>query len=92
MEVEWATFDIQRWSALVYVVLGGTFFAYLFNLYGITHLGPSATGAYIYTQPVFAAVIAIIFFGEHLSWQKGIAALLIFTGVFLVNLRRREGL
>jgi drug/metabolite transporter (DMT)-like permease len=88
MDVDWYTLDIQQWSALVYIVLGGTFLAYLFNLYGIRHLGASATGAYIYTQPVFAAVIAILFFGEHLNWQKGIAGLFIFSGVFLVNINR----
>ncbi len=90
MQVDWHTSNLQELTAIAYIVLGGTFLAYLFNIYGINHLGASATGAYIYTQPVFAAIIAIIFLGEHFSWQKGIAALLIFTGVFLVNMKRKE--
>ncbi len=90
MEVDWPALHPQEVAAIIYIVIGGTFLAYFLNIYGINHLGASATGAYIYTQPVFAAIIAVVFLGEHFSWQKGIAALLIFTGVFLVNMKRRE--
>ena len=42
-------------------------------------------GFYIYTQPVFAALIAMIFLKEELSLYKIMAAALIFTGVYLAN-------
>ncbi|MBA2760793.1 MAG: EamA family transporter [Segetibacter sp.] len=90
MEVDWPALHPKEVAAIIYIVIGGTFLAYFLNIYGINHLGASATGAYIYTQPVFAAIIAVVFLGEHFSWQMGIAALLIFTGVFLVNMKRRE--
>ncbi len=85
---DWSVFTIEHWLALAFVAIGATFLAYLFNVYGITHIGPSATGAYIYTQPVFAAIIAIIFTGEHFNLFKLIAAILIFTGVYLVNYKK----
>jgi drug/metabolite transporter (DMT)-like permease len=90
MEVDWGAINVQELIAIFYIILGGTFLAYFLNIYGINHLGASATGAYIYTQPVFAAIIAIVFLGEQFSWLKGIAALFIFTGVFLVNMKRKE--
>jgi drug/metabolite transporter (DMT)-like permease len=86
----WAAFDVSHWIALGVVAVGATFLAYLLNVYGISIIGASATGAYIYTQPVFAAVIAIIFAGEHFSLIKLIAAVLIFTGVYLANSRKSE--
>jgi drug/metabolite transporter (DMT)-like permease len=89
-EVNWHTITQNEIIAVSYIVFGGTFLAYFFNIYGINHIGASATGAYIYTQPVFAAIIAIIFLGEHFSWQKGIAAVFIFTGVFLVSMKRKK--
>jgi drug/metabolite transporter (DMT)-like permease len=92
----WAQFDAVNWSlftwkdvaALVMIVFFGTFLAYSFNIYGIRHLGAATTGSYIYTQPVFAALVAIFFLGEELTIEKGLAALLIFTGVFLVSRKK----
>ncbi|MCX6207346.1 MAG: DMT family transporter [Bacteroidetes bacterium] len=84
----WHAFDIPQWTALGFVAIGATFFAYLFNVFGISKIGPSATGTYIYTQPVFAAIIAMIYAGEHFSWIKGLAAILIFSGVYLANFKK----
>ena len=85
---DWTVFALSHWLALAFVAIGATFVAYLFNVYGISALGASATGAYIYTQPVFAGLIAIAFAGEHFSLVKMIAALLIFTGVYLANFKK----
>jgi drug/metabolite transporter (DMT)-like permease len=88
LSTNWAEFDLSHWVALGFVAVGATFLAYLLNVYGISIIGASATGAYIYTQPVFAAVIAIIFAVEHFSLVKLISALLIFTGVYLANSKK----
>ena len=84
-QTDWSTLEPGHWAAISFVVFGATFFSYLFNIYGVTVLGPSATGAYIYTQPVFAAIIAIIFMGEEFTLAKALSALLIFAGVFMAN-------
>lgn len=88
--IEWSTFHWQQWTALFYISVCGTFLAYFFTAYGLQKLGASVTGAYIYTQPVFAVVIAVLFLAEEMTWQKILAAVLIFTGVYLVNLKRKE--
>jgi drug/metabolite transporter (DMT)-like permease len=81
----WSSFSTVDLSAIAFVVLGATFFAYLFNIYGLHHIQASATGAYIYLQPIFATTVALIFLGEKLSLTKILSALLIFTGVYLVQ-------
>jgi drug/metabolite transporter (DMT)-like permease len=63
----------------------GTFLAYIFNVYGIKILGASTAGTYIYLQPVFGVITAMIFLREELSVYKIIAAVLIFGGVFIAN-------
>lgn len=88
LQTNWAAFDFSHWTGLAFVAIGATFLAYLLNVYGISIIGPSATGTYIYTQPVFAALVAIGFAGESVSWIKAIAALLIFTGVYLANYKK----
>jgi drug/metabolite transporter (DMT)-like permease len=85
MATQWQNFTTSSWICFAFVITGATFFAYLFNIYGVSVIGASATGSYIYTQPFFAAIIAIIFTGETYDWLKLLAALLIFSGVYLVN-------
>jgi drug/metabolite transporter (DMT)-like permease len=82
---DFAVFPVQGMVALTFVVVGGTFVPYLFNTYGLKYLGPGITGAYIYTQPLFAACIGILFLGEHMGMQQLLAAALIAAGVLLVN-------
>jgi drug/metabolite transporter (DMT)-like permease len=84
-EVPWQSYTTGSYCLLAMIILGGTFLAYLFNVYGIKILGASMAGTYIYSQPVFAATIAIIFLGEQLSLYKIIAAVFIFAGVYLAN-------
>ena len=84
-QINWPAFTYTGYISLFLLVFTGTFLAYLFNIYGIKHLGPAAAGFYIYTQPVFAAVIASIFLHEKLDLYKVLAALLIFSGVYLSN-------
>ena len=84
----WAAFKFSHWFSLGFVVIGATFIAYLFIVYGIQKLGASTTGTYVYTQPVFATITAMLLFNEQLSLVKILAAGLIFSGVFLVNKKR----
>ena len=71
--------------ALGFVTVGSTFLAYLFNMYGLKFLGASKTGSYIYTQPLFAALIGALWLHERIGLSQVGAALLIVSGVALVN-------
>ncbi len=83
--VDWNAFEWTHIVSLAFIVVCGTFLAYSFNVYGLRHLGAGITGSYIYTQPVFAAIVAMFFLPERFSVEKVLAAVLIFTGVFLVS-------
>ncbi len=84
-EINWATFGTTAYVCLALIVIGGTFLAYLFNVYGIKVLGASVAGSYIYSQPVFATAIAMVFLKEELEPYKILSAFLIFSGVYLCN-------
>ncbi len=88
LTTDWSAFGVSHFIALGYIAIATTFLAYLLTVYSISSIGSSATGAFIYTQPVFAAAIATLFAGEHFSLIKALAALLIFTGVYLVNFKK----
>lgn len=84
-DIQWPLFKWTHLVSLTSIVFFGTFLAYLFNAYGLRQLGAGVTGSYIYTQPVFTSVIAIMFLSESFTLEKLIAGVLIFAGVFLVS-------
>lgn len=90
IEIPWNQYNSIDILSMVLIVFTGTFLAYLFNLYGIKNLGASMAGFYIYSQPVFAALIAMLFLHEQLSTYKIMAAVLIFAGVYLANLQNKN--
>jgi drug/metabolite transporter (DMT)-like permease len=88
--IEWSAFYPEAYIALLIIVIGATFLAYSFNLYSIHKLGASVTGSYIYTQPVFATLIAVFIMHESLTIYKVAAAVLILVGVFLAGIKTEE--
>ena len=88
LRVEWTAFKWPDFAALAFIVIAVTFFTYLWNIYALRILSPSVAGAYIYLQPLFASLIAILFLRESLDWFKILAGLLIFTGVYLVGRKK----
>lgn len=83
--IDWSFFQTSDYVAVAFIVICVTFFTYLWNIYALRHLSPSTAGAYIYLQPIFAAIISMVVIGEQLTWIKLLATILIFTGVYLVN-------
>jgi drug/metabolite transporter (DMT)-like permease len=88
--INWSVFTLHEYAAVAFIVIGCTFFTYLWNIYALRILSPSTAGAYIYLQPAFAAFIAILFFNEELGWIKIISSVLIFSGVYLVSSSRSK--
>ncbi len=85
LEVEWATLTPNAWFSVVYVIIAATFIAYLLNNLALGTVSASVVGVYIYLQPVIAAIVEILVGNSAPSAVKITAALLIFTGVYLVG-------
>jgi drug/metabolite transporter (DMT)-like permease len=85
MEADYASFTGGTWFDVFFVVIMVTFVAYLLNVYSLKKLSPTVVSAYIYSQPLFAALIAIYLGKDELTWQKVVFGLCIFAGVFLAS-------
>ena len=72
-------------SSLFYVVFCATFLAYLFIPIALKRIRPTTISMYNYAQPLVAAALAIFMGQAKLTWDKPVAALLVFTGVYLVT-------
>jgi len=51
-------------------------------------LRPTVVSLYGYLQPIIATIVGIATGMDHLTWQKIVAAVLVFSGVILVNKSR----
>lgn len=85
MRVDYANIDLSTWLSIGYVLLGATSLTYLFNLLALRNLSPATVGVFIYLQPLIAGIFAVVVGADKLSVIKIIAALIIFTGVYLVS-------
>ena len=91
MDVAWTSLSFESIWKLAFVVVGTTVLTYLFNIYALKQLSPSTIGAFIYLQPLLAAFFAILMGADTLTPLRVLAALLIFTGVFLSTRKKKQG-
>ena len=98
LAVEWSDFLARDFYAFFFVVVMATFLAYLLNIFALKHLPPTTVSVYIYLQPLLVIVFTFLFFylgfndfRADLTWQKGVCALLIFLGVYLVSFEGKKG-
>ncbi len=90
LQLPWADITAATWFAWMYVVVFATFVAYMLNILGLQHGSPTLVSIYIYTQPVIATLVAVAMQTDNLTVQKVISAVLIFTGVALVNFSQKN--
>ncbi|HPF89062.1 MAG TPA: DMT family transporter [Flavobacteriales bacterium] len=96
--VQWQALSTAHVLALAFVVVMVTFVSYLMNTWAIGHVNPTVVGAYIYMQPVLAAVFTWLFvrigperlgipgnYSTDVSPVQALCALCIFAGVYLVG-------
>ncbi|OYT12884.1 MAG: EamA family transporter [Bacteroidetes bacterium 4572_114] len=91
LEISFATFNTSTWLSLVYVVVATTFLAYLLTIFSLKYVEASVASYYIYLQPFIASVIAFWLGKQDFTFAKGLAATLIFVGVYFVSRKRGTG-
>jgi len=90
LSISFANFDWYAWSALFYIIVLTTFLVYLMINFSLNILTPTAVSYYTYLQPVLAAVSSVSIGMERITLPKVLAAMLIFTGVYMVTSRKED--
>lgn len=83
-----AEMSSSYWLQLGYIIVFATFIAYFLLPIGQKQLRPTVVSLYTYVQPLIGMVTSIYLGMDRLNWQKVVAAVLVFTGVILVNRSR----
>ena len=87
------TFDYSQLSGIYlwelgFLIVCSTFITYFLIPLGQQRIRPTLVSMYSYIQPIIAILISIWVGMDTLSWQKVLAAAMVFGGVVLVNYSR----
>ena len=88
LSTSWAEVPLKTYAETTYVVVCGTFAAYLLMIRGQQVLRPTVVSMYNYVQPIVAALVSILLGLAVLTVTHAVAAALIFTGVAMVTLSK----
>ena len=83
--IDWSTISVPAIWQVLYVVLGGSFIAYICVMTAQKLLRPTVVSMYNYVQPIIASIAAVVMGIGTFGWQKGIAIGLVFLGVYIVT-------
>jgi drug/metabolite transporter (DMT)-like permease len=70
---------------ILYIVGLATFFSYFMIPIGQKYLRPTIVSMYNYVQPIVSSLVAVAVGMDVFGWKKGLAALLVFVGVYVVT-------
>lgn len=77
------TLSTTALTAVIYVVIGGTMFAYLFYLHSLHFLQPAITGMLSSFEPLTATILAVAFLGVELNSAEISGIVLVLATAFV---------
>ncbi len=80
-----ASATMSSWLSVLGLGFLGTAFAFIMFYRIIERQGATAASTVTYLLPIFGAILGVLFLGESIDLQFCIAAVLIFSGVLIVN-------
>jgi drug/metabolite transporter (DMT)-like permease len=83
--LQWSAIPPIQLAELGYLILCATFITYFLIPVGQKRIRPTLVSMYSYVQPIIAIVISIGSGMEVLTWQKVLAAIMVFGGVIVVS-------
>ncbi|QNL22432.1 DMT family transporter [Hyphobacterium sp. CCMP332] len=86
--VEWDQMPGRIYLSIFYIVAAVTILAYLLNAWSLRYVNASMVGIYIYLQPLLASFLAVLLGKDELTLNKVFFAMLIFSGVYLVSIKK----
>ncbi|MFC4769195.1 DMT family transporter [Effusibacillus consociatus] len=81
--------DSAFWIATVYVSIGATVLAMVFWNLGVQRVGGTHSGMFLNFNPIFTAILAYLFIGEHMTAVQVAGTVLVISGVYLFSTRKR---
>lgn len=90
VQIRWSEIPLHAWLGLAYMVLFGSFVAYLIYAFALEQLSASNVAAFAYLQPLMAALMGMWLLDEKISLTAVLGGALILFGVYLTERARGE--
>ena len=87
---DWVSISAIAWACVAFLILFSSVIVYYINNWALQRTQSSTVAAYIYIQPLVASAFSTYALEEPITARKIIASLLIFGGVILVSIRRKN--
>ena len=84
-EVDWTGIPSIQYAELAYLIICATFITYFLIPVAQKRIRPTIISMYSYVQPIIAISISIAIGMDILTWQKVLAAAMVFGGVIVVS-------
>jgi drug/metabolite transporter (DMT)-like permease len=84
-QLAWSEISAVTWLETAFVVVCGTFLAYILMMRGQKTLRPTVVSMYNYVQPIVACVVSVMVGLGIFGWGQAVAVALVFSGVWLVT-------
>ena len=85
LQLDYRSLPLWYIGGLGFLIFFATFTAYFLLPVGQKRIRPTLVSMYSYVQPIIAIAISIILGMDTLSWQKVLAAVMVFSGVVIVS-------
>ncbi|NNK88001.1 MAG: DMT family transporter [Flavobacteriaceae bacterium] len=93
LQTDFSAFDTSTYMAVIYVVVGTTFLAYLFNIYALNYVSPSVSSSYVYLQPAVSFIMVSVYayllnndqYAQDITLVKVLSCILVIGGVYLIS-------
>ncbi len=86
--LSWSSIPSAQLWELSYLIVFATFISYFLIPVGQKIIRPTLVSMYSYIQPIIATAISICIGMDSLTWQKILAAAMVFGGVIIVSRSR----
>lgn len=83
--VDWISIPSMQYAELAYLIICATFITYFLIPVSQKRIRPTLVSMYSYVQPIIAIIVSIIIGMDTLTWQKVLAAFMVFGGVTIVS-------
>lgn len=88
INVNWTEIPSAQYAELAYLIICATFVTYFLIPVAQKRIRPTLISMYSYIQPIIAIIISIVIGMDVLTWQKILAAAMVFGGVIIVSYSR----
>jgi len=89
MELPWNySWSWTSFLLIAYLGIFSTFICYSLYAFGVQRIGAARTAIFSNAVPIFGVLSSALLLGESIGWEHGVALILVWIGVILVNYNR----